>query len=213
MNLPNISNGIGRDQLRLRANRAAAELRSKGTIEDPVAGSLGWSTDRLDAFDSTLESYPNGNIDELKSVTKQRRRTGAQTMVDGFTGALLAGSALVGIAAATPLVGIAAATLGVGAAAGLGAYSLLKGIAGKTYLNQAKQTAADLDKWEQAYQKNDTNLGTLSDEGIGFQIADPKLGNMSTGQLASQVRSEQQSSRNIQSQGHHDKIMSMILTQ
>ena len=172
LKLQNNSSEIVRDQLRLKANRAAAELRSKGTIEEPVAKSLGWSTDRLDAFDSTLESYPSGSIDELKSASKERITAGNQTTVDGFAGVIFAGVAAVGTAAASPLIGIVAATLGVGAAASVGVYSLVKGMTGMMATDHAKKTAADLDKWQQAYQKNDGKIGTLSDEAIGFQIAD-----------------------------------------
>lgn len=170
MQLQSSHHRISRDQLRLRVNRAAAELRSKGTIEDPVAKNVGWTTERLDAFDSTLSAYPQENTQEIKQSATQEAKEAKTSAAKGYLGAAFATAGVVALAVLSPALGPVALGLSAAAIGGGGAISLFKAVTNSENSKIATQTVADLDKWERSFAARDSNLGTLSDPRLGLQL-------------------------------------------
>lgn len=140
-----IQRSTSRQELLLKLSRATQDLKSKGSVEDPVSSQLGWCQDRLVSLEHRLQEYQQPTLAEMKKAAETRAEYGQAASVG-----LSAGALCTALAAATqfsnsslafPLCLVATAGLGIAAA----------GTAIKA--GQNVQTARDLGQWQQAFSR------------------------------------------------------------
>lgn len=132
-----------RQDLLLKLTRANQELKSKGTVDDPVSSQLGWCQEKFVSLEHRLERYEQPTLAEMRSAAQTNARRGRIATTGLTVGAI--GTA---IAAASQFSNSSLAfPICLAATAGLGIAAARTGLRA----GENSRTAAELGQWQKAF--------------------------------------------------------------
>lgn len=142
---------ISRGELQRKLHTMTSDLKSKGTIDDPVAKKVGWMPEEVYSFENRLADTPGDSISQMREAAQATAKQAEAAQNNDKVGWMSSlGIVAVGLAA-TPVVGV----LGCGLLAGVGALCsgahLWNHCQHRSQQLHAQETVKQLDTWQHAF--------------------------------------------------------------
>lgn len=140
-----IQTSVSRPELSLKLTRMAAELESKGTVEDPVSSQFGWCQDSIVSLQHRMEDFQFPTLAEMRKAAGSRARrrnlAAAGLGLAGFASGVVAAASFASPGATFPIALAASTGLAIASFANL------------HLANQDSLTDRQLGQWEAAFQR------------------------------------------------------------
>lgn len=147
-------------QLRLKLHRTSAELKSKGTIEDPIGSQPGWSMDRLDSFGGRLRPHEGTTLGALRENKLDQAEQLSENSSQWVKSVLGAGAVGAGVVLAAPLVGPVLAAAAGAATVGFATVAAGKVLHNSLLRSEVLHAVADLETWGKAFESQGILAGS-----------------------------------------------------
>lgn len=148
---------ISRGELQRKLHTMTSDLKSKGTIDDPVAKKVGWMPEEVYSFENRIADTPGESLSQMRQTAQSRAKEAEAAKNEDKLGWMSSlGLAAVGLAA-TPLVGVLGCGLLVGVGAVCSAAHLWNHCRHSAQQQDAEKTVNQLDTWQHAFSRVDSS--------------------------------------------------------